>query len=50
MPFFKPQQVTKVLIHREQVNALPERLMQVGEIREINNDDELGTFLDNPIS
>ena len=48
--FFKPQRVTKVPIHyREQVNALLERLIQVGIIREINDDDELGTFLDNPI-
>ena len=48
--FFKPQQVTKVPLHyREQVNALLEQLMQVGIIREINNDGELGTFLDNPI-
>ena len=49
--FFKPQRVTKVPVHyREQVNALLERLIQVGIIREINNDDELGTFLDNPIT
>ena len=48
--FFKPQRVTKVPIHyREQVNALLERLIQVGIIQEISNDDELGTFLDNPI-
>ena len=48
--FFKPQRVTKVPLHyREQVNALLERLIQVGIIREIYNDDELGTFLDNPI-
>ena len=48
--FFIPQRVTKVPIHyREQVNARLERLIQVGIIREINNDDELGTFLDNPV-
>ena len=48
--FFKPQRVTKLPMHyREQVNALLERLIQVGIIRRINNDDELGTFLDNPI-
>ena len=42
--------MTKVPIHyREQVNALLERLIQVGLIRELKNDDELGTCLDNPI-
>ena len=42
--------MTKVPIHyREKVNVLLERLIQVGIIREINIDDELGTFLDNPI-
>ena len=50
MLFFEPQQVTKVRIHyRKQVNALLERLIQAGVIRELNIDDELGTFLDNPI-
>ena len=48
--FFKPQPVTKVPIpYREQVNALLERLIQVGIIREINIEDALGTILDNPI-
>ena len=48
--FFKPQRVTKVPIHyKEQVNALLERLIQVGIIREINNENEFGTFLDIPI-
>ena len=48
--FFKAQPVTKLPIHyRKQVNALLERLIQVGRIREINNDDELGTFPDNPL-
>ena len=35
--------------YREQMNALFERLIQVGIIREIYNEDELGTFLGNPI-
>ena len=48
--FFKSQRVTKLPIHyKEQVNAPLERLIQVGIIRAINNDDELVTFLDNPI-
>ena len=48
--FFKPKRVTKVSIHyREQVNVPLERLIQVGIIREINNDDEPGTFRNNPI-
>ena len=48
--FFNPQRVPKVPIHyRKKVNILLERLMQVGIFREINNDDALGTFLDNPI-
>ena len=43
--------MTKVPIHyREQVNALLERLIEVGIFREINNDVELGTFLDNPVT
>ena len=47
---FKPRRVTEVPIHyREQVNDLLERLIQVRIIRELNNGDELGTFLDNPI-
>ena len=47
---FKPQRVTKVpILYREQLNALLERLIQVGIIRETNDDDELGTFFDNPI-
>ena len=48
--FSKRQRVTKVPIHyRERVYGLLERLIQVGIIREIKNDDEPGTFLDNPI-
>ena len=48
--FFKPQRVTKVPIpYREQMNALLERLIQVGKFREINNNYELCTFLDNRI-
>ena len=42
--------MTKLPIHyREQVNALIERLIQVGIIRGLSNDDEFGTFLGNPI-
>ena len=48
--FFKTQRVTKVTIpYRKQLNALLERLIQVGIIRETNDDDELATFPDNPI-
>ena len=48
--FFTRQQLTKLSIQfRKQVNALLERLIQVEIIREINNEDDIGTFLDNPI-